>query len=147
VQVGTVTDPQASALGRLADIFRLGRTSRNFADLQAIESALAPEYMVSAEVEWAEYERVICRVLGVEHLEPILTTTPSPSNGRLPNLSVTFHEAEMNTLPYIVARLGSVFGSPAPVFLTWGHERESALARLLDVFRIGAQGPAFWELR
>jgi hypothetical protein len=29
------------------------------------------------------------------------------------------------------------------VFLTWGHERESALARLVDVFRIGAQGQAY----
>jgi hypothetical protein len=143
VQVGTVSDPMASALGRLVDIVRLGKESRNYRDLKAIESALAPEYMVSAEVEWAEYERVIGRVLGVEHHEPTLTTTPSPSNGRLPYLSVIFHEAEMNTLPYLVARAGRIFGSPAPVFLTWGHERESALERLRDVFRIGVQGQAF----
>jgi hypothetical protein len=29
------------------------------------------------------------------------------------------------------------------VFLTWGHERESALERLVDVFRIGVRGQAF----
>jgi hypothetical protein len=29
------------------------------------------------------------------------------------------------------------------VFLTWGHERESASARLRDVFRIGVRGRAF----
>jgi hypothetical protein len=29
------------------------------------------------------------------------------------------------------------------MFLTWGHERESALARLVDVFRIGVRGQAF----
>jgi hypothetical protein len=35
------------------------------------------------------------------------------------------------------------YGSPAPVFLTGGHERESALARLVDVFSIGVRGQAF----
>jgi hypothetical protein len=29
------------------------------------------------------------------------------------------------------------------VFLTWGYERESALVRLGDVFRIGVRGQAF----
>jgi hypothetical protein len=143
VLVGSVSDPMASALGRLVDIIRLGKESRNYQDLMAIESALAPEYLVSAEVEWAEYERVICRALGVEHLEPILTTTPSPSNGRLPHPSVTFHEAEMNTLPYLVARAGRIYGSPAPVLLTWAHEQESALERLRDVFRVGTKGQMF----
>jgi hypothetical protein len=28
------------------------------------------------------------------------------------------------------------------VFLTWGHERESAVERLRDVFRIGVRGQA-----
>src|SRR5262249_34970462 len=62
VLVRSVSGPMASALGRLVDILRLGKESRNYQDLKAIESALAPEYMVSAAVEWAEYERVICRV-------------------------------------------------------------------------------------
>jgi hypothetical protein len=35
--------------------------------------------------------------------------------------------------PYLAAAVGGIYGSPAPVFLTWGHERESALERLRDV--------------
>jgi hypothetical protein len=133
----------ASALGRLVDIIRLGNSSRNYADLQAVEWVLAPDYMVSAEVEWAEYENVACRVLEVERLEPISPTTPPTPSARHSPPAVTFHEAEMNDRPYLVAAVGGIYGSPAPVFLTWGHERESALARLRDVFRIGVQGQAF----
>jgi hypothetical protein len=66
VQVGTVSDSMTSGLGRLVDIIRLGKESRIYADLMAVAWALAPEYMVSAEVEWAEYEKVACRVLEVE---------------------------------------------------------------------------------
>jgi len=144
VQMGTVSDSMGSALGRLADIIRLGRESQNYADLKAIEWALAPTYMESTEAEWAEYEKVICRVLEVERLESFRLRRPQLlGQQRLPDLAVTFHEASMNDRPYLVARLGSVYGSPAPVFLTWGHERESALARLDDVFRIGVKGRAF----
>jgi hypothetical protein len=32
--------------------------------------------------------------------------------------------------------VGTVLGPPAPVFWTWGHEQESALARLHDVVRV-----------
>jgi hypothetical protein len=143
VQVGTVSDSMASALGRLVDIIRLGKDSRNYDDLKAVEWALAPDYMVSAEVEWAEYEKVICRSLGVARLEPLLPRTPPPPSALLSLPAVTFHEAEMTNLPYLVARVDSIFGSPAPVFLTWGRERQSALARLMDVFRIGVRGQAF----
>jgi hypothetical protein len=143
VQVGTVSDSMASALGRLVDIIRLGKESRNYADLKAVAWALAPEHMVSAEVEWAEYEKVACRVLEVERLEPIPPTTPPNPGAELSSPNVTFHKAEMNDRPYLVAEVGGIFGSPAPVFLTWGHERESAVARLGDVFRIGAHGQAF----
>jgi hypothetical protein len=143
VQVGTVNDSMASAMGRLVDIIRLGKESRNYADLKAVEWALAPEFMVSAEVEWAEYEKVACRVLEVERLEPIPLTTPPNPGAELSSPDVTFHKAEMNDRPYLVAAVGGIYGSPAPVFLTWGYERESALERLRDVFRIGVQGQAF----
>jgi hypothetical protein len=143
VLVGSVSDPVASALGRLADIIRLGKESRNYADLKAVEWALAPAYMVSAEVEWAEYEKVACRMLEVERLEPISPTTPPNPGAELSSPDVTFHKAEMNDRPYLVAAVGGIYGSPAPVFLTWGHERESALERLKDVFRIGVCGRAF----
>ena len=143
VQVGIVNDSMASALGRLLDIIRLGKESRNYADLMAVEWTLAPEFMVSAEVEWAEYEKVACRVLEVERLDPISHTTPPNPGAELSSPDVTFHKAEMNDRPYLVAEAGGIFGSPAPVFLTWGHERESARDRLRDVLRIGVRGQAF----
>jgi hypothetical protein len=45
--------------------------------------------------------------------------------------------------PYLVAAVGGIYGSPAPVFLTWGYEGASALSRLGDVFHIGVRGQAF----
>ena len=49
----------------------------------------------------------------------------------------------MNSLPYLVATVGTVFGPPAAELLARPHERESPLARLRDVFKIGAHGQAF----
>jgi hypothetical protein len=146
VEVGTVSDSMASAFGRLVEIVRLGRQSRNFSDLQAVEWALAPDYMLSAEVEWAEYEKVICRVLEVERLEPSLPTMPPTPGAGLPCPAVTFHQAQMGDRPYLVGEVGGIYGSPAPVFLTWGQERSSAQARLADVFRIGVRGQAFRDV-
>jgi hypothetical protein len=82
-------------------------------------------------------------VLEVERLEPIPPKMPSNPGAGLPCPAVTFHKAEMNDRPYLVAEVDGIYGSPAPVCLTWGHERESALARLEDVFRIGVRGQAF----
>jgi hypothetical protein len=143
VQAGTVTDAMASALGRLVDIIRLGRQSRNFLDLHAIEWLLKKDFGTDTEGEWAAYEKVICQVLGLERLEPLHPPTPPTPGAQLSPLAVTFQEAEMNTLPYLVASVGTIFGSPAPELLTHPHERESALGRLLDVFRIGVRGRAF----
>jgi hypothetical protein len=110
VQVGIVNDSMASALGRLLDIIRLGKESRNYADLKAVEWALAPEYMVSAEVEWAKYEKVACRVLEVERLGPVPPTTPPNPGTELSSPDVTFHKAEMNDRPYLVAEVGGIYG-------------------------------------
>jgi hypothetical protein len=143
VLVGSVSDSLESSFRRLVDIIRFGRESRHYTDIMTVEWALIPEYMESAEHEWAEYQAVICRSLGVDRLEPLLPRMPPPSGAPLSLPAVTFHEAEMNNLPYLVARMGSIFGSPAPVFLTWGYERPSALARLRDVFRMGVRGQAF----
>ena len=143
VQVGSVSNSLESSFQRLVDIIRLGTQSRNFADLKAVEWALMPDHLVSARHEWAGYENTICRSLGLDRLEPLLPTMPPTPGPRLWPPAVTFYKAEMNALPYLVARMGSIIGSPAPVFLTWGHERESALARLEDVFRIGVRGQAF----
>jgi hypothetical protein len=143
VQVGSVSNSLESSFQRLVDIIRLGTQSRNFADLKAVEWALMPHYLVSAEHEWAEYEKAISRSLGVDRLEPLLPTMPPPPSARLSSPDVVFHKAEMNDRPYLVAEVGGIYGSPAPVFLTWGYEGASALARLGDVFRIGVRGQAF----
>ena len=143
VQVGIVSDPMASALGRLVDIVRLGRSSRNFLDLQAIEWLLKEDFGVDADEEWASYENAIRRAIGVEALEPLRPTIlPTPGIQLRPPV-VTFRRAEMNSLPYLVATAGTVFGPPAAELLTRPHERESALERLRDVFRIGVCGWAF----
>jgi hypothetical protein len=99
VQVGTVSDPVASALGRLVDIIRLGRSSQNFLDLQAIEWLLKEDFGVDADEEWAEYERVIGRALGVDRLESLLPMAPPKLNVQLPHPAVTLHQAVMNSLP------------------------------------------------
>jgi hypothetical protein len=49
----------------------------------------------------------------------------------------------MSEKPYMIAAVEGVLGSPAPVWLAWGHQRESALGRLQDVFKIGDQGQVF----
>jgi hypothetical protein len=43
----------------------------------------------------------------------------------------------------VVAKVGTIFGSPAAELLTYPNERKSALERLKGVFRIGAQGQAY----
>jgi hypothetical protein len=135
-------DSQASALGRLADIFRLGSRSRNFHDLKAVESFLKQEWNTDPKEEWAACKREICRATGVERLALLAVATVSSSiNKQSPG--ITFHKATMNELPYSVARVGSIFGSPAPMLLTYPNHQESAFARLADVFKIGVGGQAF----
>src|SRR6478672_9717923 len=70
VQIGAVRNPMESAMGRLADIIRLGTKSRNYADLQRIDSFLREDFHTTAEIEWAAYYQVICHKLGVERLDP-----------------------------------------------------------------------------
>jgi hypothetical protein len=145
VQQGTVGDRTTSALGRLTDTIRMGRESRSYADLKAAEWSLAPTYMESAEAEWAEYERVICQVLGVERLEPFPLKTPQwLGKEPAPDIRVTYHDAEMSEKPYLIARVGQIFGSPAPILLLRPHEqKESAFFRLFDQFRSGENGRCY----
>jgi hypothetical protein len=142
VQEGTVAISREGLLGRLSDIFRLGTKSRNFADLCKIERLLQEQFHTDAMTEWANYEKVICRALGVERLEPLGPKALLPVGGKR-DLPVTLHLAEMNDLPYLVAGVNHIMGSPAPIFMTWPNEKESALERLRDVFRIGVQGCVF----
>ena len=140
VMEGSVADPNASALSRLLDIFRLGRDSRNFADLKAIDEFLREEFGVTAEQEWDAYLREIRRLQGDPDVIQPFRLTPQPGQ---PDQLVAFHKAEMNERPYLVAGIGNILASPAPVWLTLPKEKESALARLGDVFRIGVRGRAF----
>lgn len=146
VMVGSVPDFLASSLGRLTDIFRLGKTSRNYSDLQLVEWLLLEQFGISAEEEWTSYLQHICRIQGVEHLDRLEPQLLKPTQFP-PNYRVAYHHVEMNNRPYVVARIGEVFGGPAAVWLTLPKERESALARLADVFRIGVQGQVFRDFR
>lgn len=139
VEVESVTDPETSALGRLADIFRLGTRSQNFADLKAVERMLKEEFDTDPKTEWLACERAVCRALGVERLAPLAFTEPVKDQSVA--APVTYHKATMNDRPYTVAKVGSVLGSPAPTLLTHPSHRESALARLRDVFKV--KGRAF----
>ena len=140
VLMGSVADAQASALARLIDIFRLGTASRNFSDLQAIERHLQREFGICADQEWDAYLREIRRLHGdLEIIEPLLLK-PQPGQ---PDQRVVFHKGEMDDRPYLVCRIGHILGSPAPIWLTLPKEKESALARLADVFRLGVRGQAF----
>jgi hypothetical protein len=143
VQEGTVAISREGLLGRLSDIFRLGTRSRNFADLCKIERLLQEQFHADAVTEWANYEKVICGALGVERLEPLGPKVSVLTNGVKSDLQVTLHLAEMNDLPYLVASVNHIMGSPAPIFMTWPNEEESALERLRDVFRVGVQGHVF----
>lgn len=142
VQMGTVSNSIESSVGRLADIFRLGKRSRNYADLKKLNWFLLEEFQTDAETEWTAYNEVICRASGVERLDAIAPKIPMWSRG-LSSMPVTFHSAKMLDLPYVVASVSGIFGSPAPLFLTWPHEKESAIERLRDVFRVGVRGQVF----
>src|SRR5262249_31287884 len=104
---------------------------------------LTGDFGVDADEEWASYENAIRRAIGVEALEPLLPTIRPTLSIQLRPPVVTFHRAEMNSLPYLVATVGTVFGPPAAALLTGPHERDSALERLRDVFRVGVRGQVF----
>jgi hypothetical protein len=91
----------------------------------------------------AGYTKAICRSLGVDRLEPLSPTTPPTPDAPLSLAAVTIHEAKMNSLPYLVARVGTVLGPPAAALLTYPRHRESALARTQDVFKVGDQGQVY----
>jgi hypothetical protein len=84
VQFGAVSDSLGSSLGRLADIFRLGKPSRNYADLQAISRHLKEFFQTDPDTEWAGYEDLVCRALGVKRLDPLPHESRSRRRGSNP---------------------------------------------------------------
>ena len=146
-KVRTARDAKASALERLVDIFRCGTESRNYLDFREVKKD--PEVLgpLDAETEWAAYNDEILRVKGIRRLElfqlgvPAWTKEPPASRFR-----VKYRKGTMNDKPYLIAAVGSIMASPAAIWLTYPHARESALARLCDVFRIGTQGQIYKDL-
>ena len=84
-----------------------------------------------------------CLRFGSWQVVPEGTATMRSTQARGRNYEPEENDGHRGRRQVSLAGAGRIYGSPAPVFLTWGHERESALERLNDVFRIGAQGQAF----
>lgn len=147
VRVGTVRDAKANALERLVDIFRCGDVSRNYADFTEVKKNTDVFGPVDAKSEWAAYTEELCRVKGLERLESLQLTTPKWRDDRSASrFRVKYRDGMMNDNPYIVATVGDIMASPAAIWLTYPHVRESAVDRLYDVFRIGTQGQIFKDL-
>jgi hypothetical protein len=138
--LGRVADLRAVALRRLADLLRCGGWSRNYADYVGFTRMQEEE----PGPGWEGYERAVGRELGADalgHFEPLALATPVVPQ---PGLRVTYHDAEMNSRPYCVARVGTILGPPTALLLLPPEEvRPSALDRLADVFRVGNRGQCF----
>ena len=147
VRVGTVRDAKASALERLVDIFRCGTGSRNYFDFSEVKRNTELFGPADAETEWAAYNEEICRVKGIRRLDLFQLRTPaSRKDFSASRFGVKYRKGTMKEKPYTVASVGSIMASPAAIWLTDPHVRESALARLYDVFRIGTQGQIYKDL-
>lgn len=138
VLLGTVVDTHASALAYLADVLRCGSHSRSHADFARYKRLMKED----PEPEWAAYEEAVCHASGLPDLGrwqlPHALAAPA---GMQPASRVSYHAAEMNGRPYLLARVGPVLGSPTAVLLLPPEEvQASALDRLADVFRIGLRG-------
>lgn len=94
-------------------------------------------------MEWRE--QTVANLTSCFKNEPFPLTTPQWSGKEArPDLRVTYSSAEMVGKSYLLARVGHIFGSPAPILLLQPHvQRESAFFRLLDQFRIGEQGQSY----
>ena len=84
-----------------------------------------------------------CLLFGSWQVVPEKTATMRSTQARGRNYEPEENDGHRGRRQVSLAGAGRIFGSPAPVFLTWGHEWESALERLVDVFRIGVRGQAF----
>lgn len=139
VAADAVPDPRASALACLADVLRGGTRTRAYSDFTAFKRSQRED----PAVEWSSYVAAACLALGCDRLEPLELAESHTTDE--PGLPVTYHAAEMNEKPYVVARVGPVFGGPAAVLLL-RDPAASALDRLADVFRAGTSGRCFADL-
>jgi len=147
VMLGTVRYAKTSVLERLADIFRCGTDSRNYVDFKEVKKNTNVFGPMDAETEWAAYNEELCKTKGIERLDPFQLRTPTLREDLSASRSkVKYRMGIMNDRPYMVAFVGGIMASPAPIWLTDPYVRESALARLYDVFRVGKQGQVFKDL-
>lgn len=140
VAADAVPDPRASALARLADVLRGGIRTRANSDFVAFKRSQREE----PATEWAGYVAAVCLALGCDRLDP-LELAPLSAAADEHSLPVTYHAAEMNDRPYVVARVGPLLGGPAAVLLL-ADPAASALERLADVLRAGDRGRCFAEV-
>lgn len=140
VAADTVQDPRASALARLADVLRGGTRTRAYSDFVAFKRSQREE----PAPEWSGYAAAVCVALGCDNLD-LLELAPLPNGTEEPGLPLTYHAADMNDRPYVVARVGQLLGGPAAVLLL-RDPAASALDRLADVFRTGTSGRCFVDL-
>jgi hypothetical protein len=140
-------DNRSVALTRLTDIFRCGKSSRNYEDFLEVKKDRKNFGPLDPEPHWAIYVDRVLRAMQIDSLDMYRLGEPEwisdlPHSG----LRVKYHHGRMNHRPYIVAGVGDILASPAAIWLHGESTRESALARLQDVFRIGKQGAAYQEL-
>lgn len=140
-------DNRSTALERLVDIFRCGKDSRNYQDFVELKRDRKPFGPLAPDKHWALYVEKIVQAKTLDRLDFFQLRQPSRREDlfRL-NLTVKYYIGKMNELPYVIAAVGDIFASPAAILLMNAVARESALARLYDVFRVGPAGCAYREL-
>ena len=147
VRASAVRDAKTSVLDCLVDIFRCGTESRAYRDFVKAKQDRQVFGPLDAESEWAAYNAEICRAKGMERIEPFRLGRPRWTAELPPSrFAVKYRKGTMNGKPYLIACVGKIMASPAAIWVTYPHARESALARLYDVFRIGTQGQVYKDL-
>lgn len=140
-------DNRSTALERLVDIFRCGKDSRNYQDFVDLKKDRKTFGPLAVDRHWASYVEAIVQAKTLDRLDFFQLRQPlRRERSTHPDLAVKYAIGRMNELPYVIAAVGDIFASPAAILLMNAATRESALARLYDVFRVGPAGCAYREL-
>jgi hypothetical protein len=122
----------------------LSRNYQDFVELKRDRKAFGP---LAPDKHWALYVEKIVQAKAFDRLDFFQLRQPSRREDLFrPNLTVKYYIGTMNELPYVIAAVGDILASPAAVLLMNAAARESALARLYGVFRVGTAGCAYREL-
>lgn len=140
-------DNRPIALERLVDIFRCGKDSRNYQDFLDLKKDRKTFDPFALDLHWALYVEKIVQAKTLDRLDFFQLRQPlRRERSTHPDLAVKYAIGRMNELPYVIAAVGDILASPAAILLMGAAARESALARLYDVFRVGPDGCAYDEL-